>query len=260
MANLCDNLKKHILVPLQGIPGPQGPQGPQGVPGASVAFPIAASNISVTNPGYTNLQELLDDLLYNPLVINSFTTTISAFEIGVILSSLTFNWTLSRNPIAQQITGPSLTPPSLLITDRTKTVVISNLQGTNPGDSFSYTLTTTDEVAQATRLTSIGFYNGIYSGDRDIPGAINSAFINSLQKTLQASKVSSWNSVATGSQYVWFCSRVALGPVTFYVGQFQGGFEAPVTVSHTNLSGFTENYYVYRSTNPGIGPVTITTN
>ena len=35
-----------------------------------------------------------------------------------------------------------------------------------------------------------------------------------------------------------------------YCSGFEGGFNAPVTVSINNHSGYAEDYYVYRSVNP----------
>jgi hypothetical protein len=256
----CEDLKRYIIAPLQGIPGPQGPQGPQGPPGEAAQLPIAASDISVTNPGYANLQEVLDFLLYTAIEINSFTATQDVYEIGVTITSLTFNWSLTYDPISQTLTGPSITPPTLTSTSRNSTVAVSNLQGVNPGDSYTYTLQVNDGTNTPSRNELIYFYNGVYVGDAVIPGAVDSAFINTLNKTLQLTKTRTWTSNASGSEYTWAAWRTALGTATFQVGQFIGGFEAPVTVSHTNSSGYTEDYYVARSTNPDIGPVTITMN
>jgi len=252
----CDE-KRQIIVPLQGIPGPQGPAGPTGPPGASVQLPIAATDVTVTQPGYANLQELLDDKFYVAITINSFTTPQSVYEIGIIVTSLTFNWTLSQDPTSQTLTGPLITPPTLVPADRSAILAVANLQGSVPGDSFPYVLQVTDGTTSPQSTRNINFYNGVYVGDADIPGAVDSTFINTLNKTLQVNKARTWTANASGTQYVWAAWRKALGTATFTVGSFTGGFEAPVTVSHTNASGYTEDYYVARSTNPAIGPVTI---
>lgn len=257
MSDKCSN-KRHIIVPLQGIPGPQGPPGPPGPPGESVQLPIPADQVSVTNPGFNNVQEVLDYLLYNPIVINSFQATVDTYEIGSIVNSLTFNWTLNQDPVSQTLTGPLITPPSLIPSQRAVTLAVSSLQGSIPGDSFSYLLTVLDSLSgQDTATESIRFYNGVYYGDADIPGVIDSNFILGFTKRLQAGKARTFTSNATGTQHAWYCWRKALGLATFTVGQFQGGFEAPVTVSFTNQKGYTEDYYIARSTNPDIGPVTI---
>ena len=253
----CDD-KKYILVPLQGVPGPQGEQGPPGPPGSGIELPIPASDISVINPGFTDQQDLNNFLLYSPLTISSFTTPVNVYEIGQIVTSLTFNWILSRDPVSQTLTGPEITPPTLTIAQRSVTLVVTDLQGVSPNDSFAYILQTIDDrsaIAQAQR--NVSFYNGVFYGDALIPGVLDSNFINSLTKNLQSGKGRTWTSNAAGGQYSWYCWRKTLGTVIFHAGGFEGGFESPVTVSFTNDSGYVEDYYVARSTNLDIGPVNI---
>ena len=87
--------------------------------------------------------------------------------------------------------------------------------------------------------------------------SINSSFILSLTRKLQSGRGTSFTSNAGVDVYVWYAHKKSLGIANFVAGGFAGGFEAPVTVSFTNASGFTEDYYVYRSTNPQIGVVSI---
>jgi hypothetical protein len=253
---------EQILVPAppsSGVPGPQGPTGPQGPAGPGVELPLPASDISVTNPGYANLQELLNFLAYVPVTINSFDAALTVYEIGSSISNINFIWNLSANPASQSISGPNLTPPSLAVTDRNITAVLSSpLVPSVVGSSYDYQLSVYDGYATVIDTVSLTFLNNVYFGDAPAPGAINSAFINTLSKALQSNRSRVFDSNAGASTYAWFAHREALGTAVFSVGGFIGGFEAPVTVSVTNSSGFTENYKVYRSTNPNIGPVTIT--
>jgi hypothetical protein len=64
---------------------------------------------------------------------------------------------------------------------------------------------------------------------------------------------------AGAGQYIWFCYPKRLGTVTFWVGGFEGGFEAVQTVSLTNINGWSEDYYCYRSTNANLGSTAVTT-
>jgi len=238
-----------------GVPGPAGPQGPPGPPGTGTSFPIAASNISVTNPGYANLQEVLDYLLYVPLSITSFSAATSVYLIGNSVSSLTFNWSINKTVLTKTITGPN-TGTVNLTTSPTVVALSPSLNPGTVGANYTYTLTANDGVDTETANQTIYFYNNVYFGDAVDPGAITSAFINGLGFTTQGTRNKTVISNASGAQYAWFAHRVALGTATFTVGGFPGGFNSPVLVSHTNSAGFTEDYYVYRSTNPGIGPVT----
>ena len=64
---------------------------------------------------------------------------------------------------------------------------------------------------------------------------------------------------AGSNEYIWFCYPKRLGTVTFWVGGFEGGFEAAQTVSLTNINGWTEDYYCWRSSNHSLGVTAVTT-
>lgn len=253
----CDD-KKYLLVPTQGVPGPTGPAGPQGPPGPGFEpGDLTASDILVTNPGYSNVQQVLDALLYEALAINSFTTPTSLYEIGTTLNSLQLNWTLNRDPDSQSITGTAIAvPPVLVPTDRSVVLSLSGLSPIAPGVGATYTLSATDGTTSPSANVNVSFLNGFYFGDALEPGLIDSAWIiANLSRTLQSGRTKEFTTNALGGQYAWFAHRAALGVASVIVGGFSGGFEPPDTVSFTNQSGFTEDYYVYRSTNFNIGPV-----
>jgi hypothetical protein len=62
----------------------------------------------------------------------------------------------------------------------------------------------------------------------------------------------------TGEYFLWAMPK-RLGTVAFWVGGFEGGFESPETVSVTNSNGWTEDYYVWRSTFSNLGATEVTT-
>jgi hypothetical protein len=249
--------KKYLIVPVQGIHGPEGPAGPQGPAGAAPGS-ITADDVSVTNPGYNTVQEVLDYLLYVPLAINSFTTPTTVYEIGTVLNSLQLNWTLNRDPITQGITGPVIdTPPVLAPADRSVLLALTGLSAASPGVGGTYVLTITDGTTTPGASVNVSFWNGFYYGDAPIPGVLDSAFINSLSRSLQLGRGKTFITNAAGGDYAWFAHRKDLGLASVIVGGFSGGFEAPDTVAFTNQSGFTEDYYVYRSTNFNIGPIDV---
>jgi len=61
------------------------------------------------------------------------------------------------------------------------------------------------------------------------------------------------------SEYIYFAYPKRLGEVTFWVGGFEGGFEAVDTDSVGNSNGWSEDYYSYRSTNANLGETEVTT-
>jgi hypothetical protein len=88
--------------------------------------------------------------------------------------------------------------------------------------------------------------------EADVEGLANSTISNDNTQT--------WASITTGAgEYMLFAFPTRLGSVTFWVGGFAGGFNAPETVAVTNVNGYTENYYVWRSENPNLGAVVVTT-
>lgn len=97
----------------------------------------------------------------------------------------------------------------------------------------------------------------MYYGAAAAPSAIDSGFIRGLAKTLRSSKLSSFTVTAGAGQYIYYCVPKRFGTCSFTVGGFDGGFDLAATVSFTNGSGYTEDYYVYRSTNAGLGNTTV---
>lgn len=254
MAECDNNVPDYIVVPGQGssIPGPVGPPGPQGPPGAGTV-PLPASDVSVTNAGFANAQEIFDYLLYVPIAINSFTATTSTYEIGISISALGFNWSLNKSGIiSQTLTGPH-NPIVLGILERAATVTFTP----DLASSSTFTLTVDDGTQVAVRNKNVNFYNGVYWGNSVLPITVDSTFILSLTRKLQSGRGHSFSSNAGAGIYVWYAHKKSLGIANFVAGGFAGGFEPPITVSFTNASGYTEDYYVYRSTNPQIGVVSI---
>ena len=253
MAECDNNTPEYIVIPTEGvgIPGPAGPTGPQGIPGIG-ELPVPEEDLSVTNDGYNNAQEIFDDLLYVPIVINSFVPNTTIYEIGVVITALGFVWTYNKSPIVSQtLTGPH-DAIVLGIGERNATVNFTP----NLGVTSNFTLQVNDGVNSVQSVKSVQFINGVYFGDAPA-GTIDSAFLLTLNKTLQTSIGKTYSSTAGVDVYAWYAHKKSLGVATFTVGGFEGGFNAPTTLSFTNASGHTEDYYVYRSTNPEIGPVTI---
>lgn len=103
------------------------------------------------------------------------------------------------------------------------------------------------------------FYNDRYWGVSNVATGYTSGNVTSLGGNDLVNSVGKTFTVTAGSgQYIVYAVPVRLGVVTFYVGGFEGGFNPPETVSVTNGSGFTENYYVYRSANSNLGTTTVT--
>lgn len=132
---------------------------------------------------------------------------------------------------------------------------------TNPGTAIRFRLTASDGVDNDTSDVTITLNNKRFWGvttktsgftEADVEGLAGSELSNSGSKT--------FNSTTGSGEYVLWASRTALGTRTFTVGGFEGGFQSPETVSITNASGYTEDYYVYRSTNSNLGTISVVVN
>ena len=212
-----------------------------------------------------------------PAVYNaSFTFSISTFtcnaggsgtvfEIGAAgtwqaIGAISFSATYNNGPASGgyvthtgwgnlTLTGGSFEGP----TSNTEVVVYPSV-----GGNRQFTDHATDGVDAATKTVTYYFYNRRFWGvsttasgyvEADIEGLANNELSNSRSKTF---------TVAPGaSDYIIYSYPSRLGTATFTVGGFAGGFQSPETVSVTNASGYTENYYVYRSTNVNLGSTTV---
>ena len=129
------------------------------------------------------------------------------------------------------------------------------------GSTRVFTLNATDGSASPTSNKTFTFNNNRYWGLSTKTSGYTSSDVTSLGNSdLVNSKASTFSLTPGAGQYIIWASRTALGTITFTVGGFAGGFQAPETVTVTNASGFAETFYIYRSTNPALGATTVTTS
>lgn len=249
----CTN-KKNIVKEIhindaEGLQGPPGPAGPAGPPGPAPES-MPAEDITLSGLAYANVQELAEALLYQMVVIQSFSGGSTQYDLGRQLNSLSFAWSLNKSIVSQTLTGPpEMTPVTLIPSQRNVTVSLANLSS-----NATFTLTVNDGTNQVQSSFSVQFNNRNFFGDAVIPGSLNSAFVMSLQSILKSNRSHSYLTNAVGSQYNWYCFPSRYGTPTFYYNGFEGSFSKIQTLSFTNAYGFTENYEIYRSDYPDIGP------
>ena len=121
-----------------------------------------------------------------------------------------------------------------------------------PGTISSYikfVLTASDGKNTAEASTVINILNGVYYGGAAAPAAYDSAFVRSLTKKLASSRKGTYNVTAGDGQYSYVCYPVRFGAGTFVVNNFEGGFDLVDTILFENASGYSENYYIYKSEN-----------
>lgn len=195
----------------------------------------------------SELEEKIADLMYVPIVINSFTNNKNTAEIGSTITGLIFNWEINKTPEKLEFEATEVDCESTSLT----------VDGLELKANKSWTLKATDERgAVSTKATSVSFLNGAYYGASK-PGTYNSEFILKLNKVLTTSKVRSITVNAGEGEYIYYCIPARFGTCNFNVGGFDGGFGLVATIDFTNISGYTESYLVYKSDQTNLGDTTV---
>ena len=240
----------------------------QFVEGAGISY-LAGENVAIVEPepgvykydvfsGLVDLSPLeneiddlksqIADLTYKAITITSFTNNVGTVEIGSTVTSVDLSWAFSK------------TPKSVTLDNVSKGIASTgeSLTGLSITGNKTWTLKATDERdAVATRTTSISFLNGVYYGVAQVPSSYNSAFVLGLTKVLRGSKLNSFNVDAGAGQYIYYCIPERFGTASFKVGGFDGGFSLVALISFTNIKGYTENYYIYKSDNANLGSTAV---
>ena len=195
------------------------------------------------------LETKVDDLLYEPISITSFTVNPSTAEKGASVSQPYCSWKLNKKATAITLDGESVSPE----------LGGFSLMRYNIKENTTFTLKVTDERGHSeTKTATLSFMNGVYYGVSSIPETLDSAFIRTLTKTLRSNKLPSFTVNAGAGQYIWYCLPKAYGACSFTVGGFSGGFALVDTISYKNAYGHTEDYYVYRSDHESLGQTAVT--
>lgn len=210
------------------------------------------ATLSLVNDDLIIVKRRLDDLEYIPIAIESFTNNIGTVEIGRTITSVTFSYRFNKK--ASLIESANINDQDVSPSEANVTFPV------NISSTTSYTLTAVDlREATATARTTINFYNRLYYGASTAPVTYDNAFLLGLSGSkLTNSKANTITVNATSGKYIYYCIPTRLGTPTFNVGGFDGGFTKVDTISHTNASGYTESYDIYKSDNASLGNTTVT--
>ena len=164
-------------------------------------------------------------------------------EIGGT-ENIVVNWTTEGIIKSQTINGVAVSGNSKTFNSVTEPVV--------------YTLTVTAENGKSkSKSVPITFINHIYYGT-DSRTVISPSLVKGLEYDVFEDNPERTIIVAVDNEYIYYAYPKRFGGVIFEVGMFQGGFENPVTVSVSNHSEYSEDYYVYRSTQKLTGTIRLT--
>jgi hypothetical protein len=201
---------------------------------------------------YGELKSVVDELLYVPISIDEFKSSVTSAEKGSTVTETTLSWVLNKDPEAVSLDGVAIEPLESADYTLRDLAITANKK---------FTLSATDGKKTVTKDASINFYNGVYYGAATVPEAYNSAFMIALgksgKKVLRGSKLTSFTVTAGAGEYIYYCLPVSMGACSFKVGGFDGGFDLVATLAYTNEYGHIEQYYIYRSANAGLGETSV---
>jgi hypothetical protein len=167
--------------------------------------------------------------------------------------SITITAEFNKVPDRITINGDEITP------SKTISKTYNNVTSKQTYTLIAYSTNAEGESINITKTFSALFVNKKYYGVSSKEKLISSE-INALKSELDTDRKGDFTVNAGDGEYIFFAIPSLYGTPAFKVGGFDGGFDKVDTISHTNESGYTEDYDVYRSTNASLGSTTVTVN
>lgn len=199
-------------------------------------------------------KQMIDDLAYVKIAVNSMSATNAGNEIGATVTNTTVNWTLNKTPKTLKIKFGSEAEESLEVSATSKSYTGKTITA-----NTTITLTATDERdAAVTRSVTIGFQPKVYWGVSNKSSLESDDILALAGSALAGSRARTFSVNAGDGEYIYYAIPTSFGTPTFNVGGFDGGFTKAGTISHQNASGYTQNYDVWKSVNPSLGQTSVT--
>ena len=224
-----------------------------GVTGPIISEDVAYSNTTIDSVVDVKgaLDALISKVYYVAPKINSFTCSPNqlSYEIGQKVSSVVFTWSYNKDVAYQTLTD----------CDVADVTVRSATYDQEISTNKTFVLSCGDGQNSASSSKSFTFSSRIHSGSASIPASYNSEFILSLPGQLKGNKSGTYTTTVGENQYFFIAMPQSYNNSSELVGT-AGGFETSFglvsSVEHTNSSGYTCTYNIYKSTNSNLGSFT----
>jgi hypothetical protein len=174
--------------------------------------------------------------------------------------SISFTATYANGPATSAaVSGPGFSNLVMTNSFMGPTATGVNISYPSVGGTVSFVLSATNGTQHPTASIIHYFNNDRYYGLTTQTSGWTSSQVTAFGTSDLVNSIPLTFTVTAGSgQYIVNAYPSRLGTSTYFVGGFAGGFLGPYTVSVTNGSGFTENYYVYVTVNQNLGLTTVT--
>ena len=216
-----------------------------------------AAAISTVEGEIAEIKSMVEEMNYVPVSIKSFTTDIPTdLEVGQVINATTLSWAIEGEVASLSLSGTGISGKITNVDLRSYTVEGLNIN-VGSGGSWMLTVTGKNGETDTKNISTPEFKRAIYWGISDSESLdasdIKVALVSKPAKSCEHSFTPECN-----NQYIYYCSPTYFGEANFRSGYFEGGFEKVDSVSLTNSYGYTQVYYVYRSTEKLNGSITIT--
>lgn len=216
--------------------------------------------VLMENPiGVPSWSVLTEDMIGAAFAVGLALVGSATREVGESAINPQFNASYTRPPAAAVLTDddPGSTPLDVVALANPITRVRTYVRTTN-NEAVTFTLTANETGGPSrTGTAQIAWRPRAFWGVGPAGGG-GEAFIEALASSaLAANRTRSFSLTAGPTEKIYYAYPAAYGLGTFAVGGFVGGFLPPSTVAVTNPFGVTQNYYLYESTNVGLGSTTV---
>jgi hypothetical protein len=152
---------------------------------------------------------------------------------------------------------PGTDYPATILTPFTSLVGPAFNKGTSVGTVRTFTPSiVVNGVTLSSPTALVTYYNRVYMGPSSQADALTTEQVLALDDTaagessLDNNALGTFTDIDTGAgEYIWYAYRAALGNTLYFTieDELAGFTEKQTTLSHTNDSGFTEDYRTWRS-------------
>lgn len=212
---------------------------------------VEADDVKYDNEEYPTVAAALDKLLYVDVTISSFTSSVTQAENGATVNDVTLTWKLGGKPTSVTLDNEA---------QDTATSGQKILSDLGLKANKTWTLKASDAQTSASKTVTLSFLNSIYYGKSSVTSDddITSAMILGLTSKLASNYKGTFTVNAGDGEYIYFAFPASFGSSpSFSVGGFEGGFSLVKTFDHTNASGASVSYNVFRSTQPNLGNTSV---
>jgi len=199
-----------------------------------------------------------DSYIVPAFAISSFSAVASVVEVGASVVQPDFTAAYNRTPDTATLDDDEGSTQKDVISTPTSFFSDETFQKTANNDAVQFTLNA-DEAGDAdSSNANISWQPRTYWGvgvdglstEADIEALANNALDNNRQRTFSVT--------AGAGEHIYYSYPESYGAGTFFVGGFEGGFElVSDSISVTNAEGVTQDYRLYKSTNPNLGTTTV---